>query len=138
MKRVLLTDQTEFWRSCRSYCQGRIPKSDYQRKHSQRVAFDFRVYWSYPKGIRSKDRPAPELPKGIRIGKGIKPTEEELNRIKEIIAVFKPTLGFVPIAGLVYLFGRDIAAQLTWMAKNGQAGLSVDRWGRPVYLKLKV
>lgn len=118
----------DFYDECKQYCLSRRPTKSILRKFMRscvRVEFEGKVYWSYPQRPNPRCK-APELPKEIRIGKGVEPTTKELERIQAIFAAFKPTLGYVSIAGLVYLFGRDIAAQLTWMVKNGQAGLSVD------------
>ncbi len=129
----------DFYYKCEEYCQRRRPRTSFQKQYSQRVAFENKVYWIYPTGARNRWMyKAPELPKEIQIGNGIKPTTEELKRIRVIIAAFKPVAGFVSIAGLVYLFGQNIAAQLTWMVKNGQAVLGFDRWGQPTYIELKV
>jgi hypothetical protein len=105
------------------------------RRYAIKFEYHGKEIWHYPR------RPhIYAIPKEIRLGPGIKPSDEELATYIEIWELTKSPVGFSLVDDFVVLSGyspEKVYQHLTWLVKNQKAIMNIDRWGNVVYIKLR-
>jgi hypothetical protein len=120
---------------------GRAPRTNFQKKYGQLVDFEGRQIWQFPGRYDTPEMGrAIEIPKSIRIGKGVEPELENLSILYRVslAAGSSGVAGYTNVQDFVDLSGIDkvtVHENLVWLVKNGKGVLNVNRWGQAVYFK---
>jgi hypothetical protein len=114
--------------------------SEFQKRYSRTITVGDRKVIQFP-GRYADPRVSKrvEIPREIRIGTGIRPTDEELMQLLGAYRVGKSELGYVVIQDLVDLTGMEkgkVHQIIIYLVRQKIAVLNVNRWGRAVYVKL--
>ena len=120
--------------------RGATPGTEFQKKYGRLVTYKSRSTWQFPGKYGADDGKLIEIPKPVRIGQGLEPSEFILEEIKGAWHAAKSDLGYCYVQDLLDLMGLDsgiIYDTLVWMSRHGQATIGVDRWGFAVSIKLK-
>jgi len=120
---------------------GKAPTTKFAKQYARKVVLRDKEIWQFPGKYSTTpaEGKAVEISKAIRVGKGIKPTEEIMSKIEEAYNAAKSDLGYAHVQDIVDLTGlpkEDIHQSITYLTKVGKASLNIDRWGNAVVFKL--
>lgn len=110
------------------------PRTKFEKQYTQRFKYKGREIWLFPNRSHIY-----AIPKEIRRGLGIQPSPEETTTYREIWGITKSAMGYISIDTFVTLSGYEperVYHHMTWLVKNQQAIMNVDRMGKAVYVRL--
>lgn len=111
------------------------PTTLFEKRYAQKFEYRDREIWHFP---HRRHRYA--IPREVRISPGIEPDFDKLATYSEIWKLTKGPVGYSSVDDFVVLSGYDpgtVYQHLTWLVKNEQATMNVDRMGNVVYIKLR-
>ncbi len=116
---------------------GPKPQTAFQKKYAKKIEFEGKAIWQFP-GKWAKEGKEIEIPKSIRIGKGVEATKDDGKKIIMAYENAKSELNYVKIQELIDLTGIDknsLHEHIIFKVRNQEANLGIDRMGYAVNVK---